>query len=294
MRVAARGLHFNVLRAGGGRPLLLLHGWPEFARVWEKVIPRLASRFQLIAPDLRGFGASDKPDPAPSAAAGAEVHAADMLALLDALGIGKMGIVAHDVGAHVAQVMARAHAERIAGLFFFDYPYAGIGARWAAADHLKEIWYQSFHQQPWAASLVGASRETCRIYFSHFLRHWSARKDAFDDAIETWVDNFMQPGNLQGGFNWYISANAARLAMIRGDAPKPPPIGLPTCIRWGERDPVLPAAWGDRLGEFFTDLDFKPMAGVGHFPHWEDADRAAREIGGFFERIWPADGALSA
>jgi pimeloyl-ACP methyl ester carboxylesterase len=79
MRVAANGLRFNVLRAGAGRPLLMLHGWPEFARVWEKVMARLAGRFALIAPDLRDFGQSDKPDPGPSAAA--------------RLGIAKAGIV---------------------------------------------------------------------------------------------------------------------------------------------------------------------------------------------------------
>jgi len=67
---------------GHGAPLLLLHGWPELWLTWEPVMARLADRYRLIAPDLRGFGESDKPD----GPFGAQDHAADVLALLDALG----------------------------------------------------------------------------------------------------------------------------------------------------------------------------------------------------------------
>ena len=286
-RVAANGIMLHVARMGSGQPLMLLHGWPEFWLTWEPVMQRLAGRFTLIAPDLRGFGESDKPDAAPSDRAGADIHAADLLALLDALGLARVGVVAHDVGGGVAQVMARAAPERFAGLFLFDTPYPGIGARWIEPGHLKEIWYQSFQQLSWAASVVGASRESCRTYFAHFLRHWSARKDAFDDVLEAWVDNFLRPGNLQGGFNWYISANAARLAVMRGETPALPPIMVPTCVRWGVGDPVLKVEWADRLGESFADLDFAPFEGVGHFPHREAPDHAAEAIGAFFGRVWP-------
>jgi pimeloyl-ACP methyl ester carboxylesterase len=289
--VALPGIRLHVAEAGQGRPLLLLHGWPEFWLTWERVMRRLAARFRLIAPDLRGFGDSDKPDPGPSDRAGAEVHAADMLALLDALGIARAGVVGHDVGAMVAQAMAQRAPERLSALFFFDCPYPGIGRRWAEPSHLKEIWYQSFHQKDFAAALVGSSREACRLYIGHFLRHWSGGNPrAFDAVLEAWVDNFLKPGNLQGGFNWYISQNAARLAAMRGEAPKPQPIAVPTCVRWGDRDPILLAAWMDRMGEYFADLDARPLEGLGHFPHMEDPDRAAEEIAGFFDRAWPEGG----
>lgn len=289
--IRANGIALHVARAGQARgdrpPLLLLHGWPEFWRSWDPVMARLADRFALIAPDLRGFGDSEKPDPGPSDRAGAEVHAADMLALLQALGIPRAGVVSHDVGAFAAQVMARRDPGRVAALFFFDCPYPGIGPRWSAPDHLKEIWYQNFQQKDFAAALVGSSREACRLYLGHFLRHWSGGNPAaFDDVLEDWVDNFLKPGNLQGGFNWYISQNAARLAIMRGEAPVPPAITQPTCIRWGDRDPVLRSEWMDRLAEFFTDLDATPFEGLGHFPHREDPDRAAAEIAGFFDRLW--------
>jgi pimeloyl-ACP methyl ester carboxylesterase len=286
--VAVRGLRFHLARAGAGRPLLLLHGWPEFWLSWEPVMQRLAGRFELIAPDLRGFGATDKPDAGPSDQAGADVHAADMLALLEALDIPHSGVVSHDVGAYVAQSMGREAPARFPGLFFFDCPYPGIGARWATPDRLQEIWYQYFQQKDFAAALIGSSREACRLYFGNILRHWAAgNRAAFDDVLEAWVDNFLLPGNLQGGFNWYISQNASRLAMMRGELPMPPPVTVPSCVRWGALDPVLKAEWMDRLGEFLTDVDAQPMQGVGHFPHREDPDRAAAEIAGFFDHIWP-------
>jgi len=283
VRVADTPFHYA--RCGSGVPLLLLHGWPEFWLTWKKVMERLAGRFDLVAPDLRGFGKSGDPDPAPSDQVGPAVHAADMIGLADALGLERFGIVSHDVGAYVAQTMARQHPGRIAGLFFFDCPYPGVGARWITPDHVKEIWYQSFNQLPWAAELIGSSREACRAYFGNLIRQWSARKDAFDDVLEAWVDNFLERGNLQGGFNWYRSANAMRVAMMKGELPPQPPITVPTRILWGAEERVLPAAWADRLDEYFTDLEFSTMPGVGHFPHMEAPDAAAEAIGTFFERI---------
>jgi len=73
------------------------------------------------------------------------------------------------------------------------------------------------------------------------------------------------------------------MAAIGGEAPAQPKIEVPACVRWGALDPVLPAAWADRLGEVFADLDFAPLDGVGHFPHREDPERAAGEIARFFD-----------
>ncbi len=285
LRLPAAGISVHLARAGRGRPLLLLHGWPEFWLTWAPCMQRLQDRFQLLAPDLRGFGATEKPASGPSRDAGPEVHAADMLALLDRLGIERVGLVGHDVGAYVAQALARAHPERIAGLFFFNCPYAGIGRRWAEVSHLIEIWYQSFHQQAFAAELVGSSRQACRIYIGHFLKHWARDPHAFDADLEAWVDNFMHPGNLQGGFNWYLSAAAARAAVIREEVPPMPRIALPTRVLWGRHDPILKAEWVDRLGEFFEDPEISIAEDAGHFVHYETPEPAAAAIAAFFERL---------
>jgi pimeloyl-ACP methyl ester carboxylesterase len=286
--VDANGVQIHYARMiGGTRTLVLLHGWPEFWLTWLPVMQRLAARgYDVVAPDLRGFGDSEKPNPLVSDAAGADVHAADMVALLDALNLDRVGLVSHDVGAYAAQVLGRKTPQRFAGLFFFNCPYPGIGARWTNAEQLNEIWYQSFNQQPWAAELIGSSRESCRIYIGHFLAHWAGgNPHAFDDVLDDFVDKFLEPGNLQGGFNWYRSQHAARMASIRGEIPPQNPITVPTCVRWGDRDPNLPYPWADRLTEHFTDLDLQPFSGSGHFPHREHPDRAAQEIGRFFDTL---------
>ena len=73
--------------------------------------------------------------------------------------------------------------------------------------------------------------------------------------------------------------------MLKGEAPRLAPIDVPACVRWAEHDPLFPYAWTDRLGETFTNLDLAMFAGVGHFAHREDPDRAAAEIAAFFQRI---------
>jgi pimeloyl-ACP methyl ester carboxylesterase len=281
LEVRAGGAAFHVARLGAGKPLLLLHGWPEFWLTWEPVMVRLADRFTLLAPDLRGFGDSDKPD----GPFGPEQHASDMLALMDKLGVAQFGVVGHDVGGAVMQPLARRAPERLSGLFLFDFVYPGIGPRMAEPDRLNQIWYQSFHQMAMAPALVGATRDSCRTYIGHFLKAWAHRKEAFDDVLEAFTDNFLKPGNLAGGFAHYRASHAGRIQMMKGHAPRLPAIEVPTCVRWAERDPLFPFSWTDRLSETFSDLDLALLPGVGHFPHREDPDRAAAQIATFFNRI---------
>lgn len=152
-------------------------------------------------------------------------------------------------------------------------------------DRLNEIWYQSFHQMQMAPALVGATRENCRAYIGHFLQHWAHRKEALDDVLEAYADNFLKPGNLEGGFAHYKASHAGRIAMMKGEVPTLPPIRTSTCVRWPEHDPLFPYSWTDRLKETFPDLDLASFPGVGHFPHREDPDRAAQEVDGFFSQL---------
>ena len=278
----ANSLRIHYVRHGEGLPLVLLHGWPEFWLTWRKNIPPLAEGFDVVAPDLRGFGDSDKPvlpDPPGDLL---KDYVEDLRGLADALGFERFGIVSHDVGAYVAQAFARGYPERLSGLFFFNCPYPGIGERWAEADHVNEIWYQSFNQQPWAASLVGENHKTCETYIRHFLDHWSYKPGLFDDDLDLWVENFMKPGNLQGGFNWYTSTNEGRIKQIRYGAPELPKVETPTRVLWGESDSVLKVEWADRLGDYFANVDFSPAQGAGHFVHYERPELANEEISGFF------------
>ncbi len=274
-------LRVHYVRHGQGKPLFLIHGWPEFWYAWHKNIPHLAKKFDVIVPDLRGFGDTEKPMKVPEVA----TYATDLKMLADHLGLDRFGVVTHDVGASVLQNFARHWPERLTGLFLFNGNYPGVGARWAEADHLKEIWYQSFQQLDMAVEVVGASRESCRAYFGYFLGHLTRDPHAFDSDLESWVDNFMKPGNIKGGFDWYRATNAARLAIIRGDLPPIEKITVPTRMLWGAHDPVLKAEWRDRLSEYFTNIWVDVTEEAGHFVHYEAPDLANQEIVAFFETL---------
>lgn len=281
LTVEANGARFHVASIGTGHPLLLLHGWPEFWRTWQPVMDRLGNRFHLIAPDLRGFGDSDKP----SGAYGPARHAADMVALVEAMGLAPVGIVSHDVGASVAQELARLRPDLVRGLFFFNLVYPGIGARFATPDHLRFVWHTYFNQSDLAPRLLRASPDSVGLFIEYFVTLWAHHKDAVDPAfIEALATNMAKDGNLEGGFDYYRGAAEERARIAANDEGLSP-IGLPTCVRWTEGDRALPVAWADRLPEYFTDLDFAPFPDAGHFPHHEQPDRAAAEIGGFFDRL---------
>ncbi len=115
--------------------------------IWDRVIAALAEGFDVVAPDLRGFGATDKPVLAATDGYTIDHHVGDLLGLADGLGFERFGVVSHDVGAYMAQAFARAHPDRLAGLFFFE--------------------------------LVGSSRRACEVYFRHFMDHWAGSPEAF-------------------------------------------------------------------------------------------------------------------
>lgn len=275
-------VRLHVAEAGQGIPVILLHGWPEFWATWRPLMTRLGNKFRLLAPDFRGFGESENPYSEPNDTVTADRLADDIAALMGRMSVERASFVGHDTGAYVMQRLALRYPDKVDRLFFFNCPTHGIGARWREAEHINEIWYQSFNQMPFAAQIVGSSRQTCRAFIGHFLRHWSHRKEAFKPLLEDWVDNFMRPGNLQGGFNWYLSQNAGRLAVMAGTAAKPPVIPHPTQVLWGRHDPVLKAEWADVLPDHFADIDITFAEDCGHFVHVEDPDLAAARIAGFF------------
>ncbi|MEM7190205.1 MAG: alpha/beta hydrolase [Pseudomonadota bacterium] len=273
-------LSLNYRRAGSGFPLILIHGWPEWSEVWRHNIPVLAQDFDVIAPDLRNFG-----DSTGAEAAGIETYVDDLIALADHLGLDQFGLIGHDVGAFMAPDVIRSNPGRVAGLFVFNCPHFGIGPRWVQDGHVREIWYQTFHQLPIAPALVGASRETCRTYFRYFLQHWAADETAFDDDLELWVDNFLKPGRLEGGFRWYAAANERRLAALGGNLPPSEPINVPAYSYWGSEDPILKVEWQPTLKELFTNVTLERAEGAGHFVHWENPEASNARIAAFFKGV---------
>ncbi len=263
------GLRYHYVREGTGPPLLLVHGWPGFYYEWRLNIAALSKHFDVVAPDMRGFAYTDKPDVPPEQGYTPAVFAEDINALLDHLGWGKASIVTHDFGAVWVQQFARTYRDRLDKLVMFDPPYPGIGMRWMEMSHVPQIWYQLFHQLPWAEDLVGSSREATRLYVSHFLSHWSHDKALLGDAeIAEYVEAYSQPGALRGGFNCYRAAFRTLGQGQQGD----PKIYAPTLVLWGDSDAVLPLAWSDKLPDFFPNLTFRKVEQAGHFLMREKPD----------------------
>ncbi|MFV0297509.1 MAG: alpha/beta fold hydrolase [Hyphomicrobiaceae bacterium] len=276
-------LAISFVRAGKGRPVVFLHGWPEWKRTWLHNLPVLADQFDCIAPDLRGFGATRSKVPRDANGTPPQVMAKDLRDLLDHLGLDRVAIVSHDVGSFVAQQFAQAWPERVSKLFFFNCAYPGIGQRWGDWKHFPETWYQQFHQKDFAARLVGSSPEAARIYFSHFLSHWSHDKSAFTPYLDEWVDNFLSNDNLQGGFDWYVGVSRFRRRMMQDGALATPKIAAPTYLLWGAHDPVLRFEFTDKLDLYFDDATLEKAENAGHFVHFEIPRLANERMASFLQ-----------
>jgi pimeloyl-ACP methyl ester carboxylesterase len=94
----------------------------------------------------------------------------------------------------------------------------------------------------------------------------------------------MKPGNIQGGFDWYVSSVPTRRLWLEGKLPAKPPITVPTRFLWGRRDPLIPPEWSDRLSEYWTEYSLE-FVDAGHYVHAEIPDLAACEIGAFFDGL---------
>lgn len=276
-------LEINYARGGAGEPIVFLHGWPEFNRTWMHNLPVLAQRYDVIAPDLRGFGKTRLTGAGRKGGSPPQLLARDLANLMDGLGLERFAIVSHDIGSAVAQTFTHAYPERVSALFFFNCVYPGIGKRWGDPLHAGEIWYQQFHQKSFAADLIGSSREATKIYIAAMIGHWSHNTHAFDPWLDEWVDNFRRPGNLQGGFDWYIGVNKYRTQLIIDGPPEVPKIEQKTYLLWGDKDPILKVEWADRLNEYFTSFAFESAPDAGHFVHFETPELANERMLAFFK-----------
>lgn len=155
-------IRLSIARAGSreGPAILLLHGWPQTNYAWRKVIPLLADRgFDVLAPDLRGFGASSKPEGVYSKL----TVAGDLIALLDELGVETAWVVGHDLGGQVAYPFAANWPERTRGLVFIESGLPGFGQERAMDVAQGGSWHFGFNRAGEIAEELVRGREAIFI-----------------------------------------------------------------------------------------------------------------------------------
>jgi pimeloyl-ACP methyl ester carboxylesterase len=258
-----------VTAADAESTVVLLHGWPGFWFDWRRVIPLLAEHCRVIAIDFRGFGDSPLPAGDPAGVSGEANLGRDVIAVMDHLGIDNAHFGAFDIGAAVAEWVARRHPDRVDSLVLTNPTHPGIGSRRDPVTLSGEFWYQQFHLLPWSADVIGRDRESLKIYLSHFYRHWSATADAMHpDDLDAIVDVYARPGAFDASIAWYRARVRERAEQAKADQDSLI-IRHTTTVLWTDRDPVCPPEWADGIERYFTALTLHHVFGVGHFMAWE-------------------------
>ncbi|HET6662698.1 MAG TPA: alpha/beta fold hydrolase [Acidimicrobiales bacterium] len=204
--------------------VLLLHGWPDSHRLWRHQVPALtAAGFRTVAPDLRGFGASDRPDDV--AAYGLAHILGDVVGVLDHLGLGRAHVVGHDWGAAVAWALAALIPDRVDHLVALSVGHPAA-FRAAGLPQREKSWYMLLFQFEGIAERWLSDDD-----FANF-RAWAQHPDA--DAV---IAELSRPGALTASLNWY-RANLPPATLVE-PAFEVPPVARPTMGVWSKDDMAL-------------------------------------------------------
>ena len=281
------GVTLNVATAGAedAPPVMLLHGFPESHRTWRGVAERLAGRFRLVMPDLRGFGASDQPQDV--AAYSTNILVADLFALADALAIDRFALVGHDWGGAIAWAAALRGDPRIERLAIVNSPHPAIFQRSIIdnpAQRAGSQYIRAFRDPGMEAGVARMGFDT--FFEKSFSKHVDLASIPPDERARTIAD-WSRPGALTAMFNWYrasqivvpaVGEDAAMPAWVKRGVPK---IRVPVQIIWGLDDRALLPVQLDGIGEVGADVEVVPLAGVGHFAPWQAPDKVADALSSF-------------
>jgi pimeloyl-ACP methyl ester carboxylesterase len=269
------GFRLRYVRRGAGRPVLLLHGWPGSWWDCHRVLERLEGDFDVVAPDLRGFGGSDRHDAGPREAYSRDAQAASVLGLLEELGLERVIVHGYDVGSRVAQALARAAPERVAALAVAP-PFASFGHRPTGREAQGEFWYQHFHRLTLSEELLDGRPDAVRAYLAHFWRHWGGGRDLLAaEELDALAALYARPGAFRSSIAWY---RAGAGATSQPAVPEDPPLAQPVIALCGTRDPLFPLGWADALHLDFADVERRVLEDVGHFVPFEAPDAVAAAI----------------
>lgn len=266
-------------RIGAGPAVLLLHGWPGDRTDYREVVPLVSAAADVIVPDLRGFGESDKHKANPASQYNAAAQARSVIGLIGELELGRPVIAGYDIGSRIAQAIARDRPDLVRALVIAP-PLPGIGERILAPRAQREFWYQAFHNTELATQLVDGRPDAVRAYLRHFWSHWSGPGyEPAPDHLDHLVSVYGPPGAFAASIAWYRAGAGAVATSLGEQVPEPGQrIAAPTTVLWPSHDPLFPREWSDRIGEFFARARLTPLDGVGHFTPLEAADAFAAAV----------------
>ncbi|HEX8627434.1 MAG TPA: alpha/beta fold hydrolase [Catenuloplanes sp.] len=252
-RVEANGLTFDVFAGGpaDGAPVLLLHGFPQDSGEWDLLTPGLhRAGLRTYALDQRGYS----PGARPAAVADYRMAhcVADVVAVLDALGVAAVHLVGHDWGALVAWQVAARHPERVRTLTAVSVPHprAAVRALRHPSQLLRSSYIALFRRAGLAERLLLARGGAA-------LR--SMMRQAGPRRAERYAATMREPGRLTGGLNWYRAASLADLDDLG-------PVTVPTTYVWSTRDPALGPVGALRCGRYVTGgYRFVVLRGISHW-----------------------------
>lgn len=224
----------------GGPPLLLLHGFPQTHVIWQRVAQRLRERFFLVMPDLRGYGDSSKPPgEAGHANYSKRAMAADMVALMRALGHERFGLAGHDRGARVAHRLALDHADAVSRLCVIDIAptldmYAATDQAFASAYY---HWFHLIQPAPLPERMIGGDA----LFYLHWkLGGWGSQGTGYiePEALAEYERCFVVPESIHAICEDYRASAGIDLAHDRASRAAGERIACDTLVLWGSRGVV--------------------------------------------------------
>jgi pimeloyl-ACP methyl ester carboxylesterase len=238
--------------ASDAEAVLLLHGFPDSHKLWRYQVPVLREAgYRTIAPDLRGFGDSDRPDDLAGYRLTMSVE--DMVAVLDQLGIDRAHVVCHDFGAVVGWLLAALQPDRVGRLIALSVGHP-MAYRRLTIEQREKQWYTLLFQFEGVAEQL-LTRDDWAL-----LREWTA--GAGDR--QNWLADLSRPGALTAGLNWY-RANMHPARQLR-EGPQVPPVAAPTLGLWSDGDRYLTEDGMQRSAEFVTGpWRYERVSGASHW-----------------------------
>ena len=268
--VKVNGIRMHYVTMGNGSLIVLLHGFPEFWYSWRYQIPTLSKQFKVVAPDMRGYGETEKP--VKKEAYKIEKIVNDIVELIHVLGYEKATIAGHDWGGIISWSIAMMAPDVVEKLIILNAPHPGVYSKYMSKN-LKQIlrsWYIFFFLIKGIPELILGS-SNYKILKSSILKS-SVRKESFTEKdIETYVSSW-KSGGVSGGINYY-RANLSLRYWSNSNSVSFPKIKVPVLQIWAEDDIFLGKELTENTREFIDApyrLHLIPNCG-----HWLQQEASA-------------------